>query len=74
MNGRECKDELIGRAHTIATLADHAAHRTIPAAVNNYLVSDLAALVRDLTDFITNPPCCDGGPQWGHARCCKSLP
>jgi len=75
MNGRERKDDLIGRAHAISIRADHDAHsRPIPAAVNNDLVWELATLVRDMADLIVSPPCCDGGPQWGHARGCKSLP
>lgn len=74
MNGQQRKDHLVSRAEAIAIRADRAAHRAIPAAVNNELVSELATLVHDLANFITNPPCCDGGPQWGHARGCKSLP
>lgn len=23
---------------------------------------------------LENPPCCEGGPQWGHAMDCHSLP
>lgn len=74
MNGRERKDDLIGRAKAVAINAEEATRQAIPAAVNNELVAELATLVRDLADFITDPPCCDGGPQWGHAWTCESLP
>lgn len=64
--GRERKDELVARANRLAeqateiTLKGYAAPLTI----------DLANLVRDMADMIANPPCCDGGPQWGHAWTC----
>jgi len=73
MNGRERKDDLTARAHAVAAWAD-AAHRAIPADTGIALGFQLATLVRDLADFIAAPPCCDGGPQWGHASTCPTLP
>lgn len=37
-------------------------------------VALLAWLLAELTWKVENPPCCKGGPQWGHAWDCPSLP
>ena len=57
--------ELVKRAN--AVLAD-LSHETDPALL------DLAEIVRDMADMIANPPCCNGGPQWGHDWKCSTLP
>lgn len=57
--------ELIKRAD--ALLAE-LSHETPPA------ILELADIVRDMADMIANPPCCNGGPQWGHDWNCPTLP
>lgn len=33
-------------------------------------VAVLAFLLAELKRKVENPPCCEGGPQWGHAWDC----
>ena len=43
----------------------------------NLTVESLWAHITELEKRITaleNPPCCGGGPQWGHAWTCPRLP
>lgn len=75
MNGRERKDELVKRAELLNELAIISKRPELAGSLDlEQLFRELIAIIRDMADLIANPPCCDGGPQWGHAWTCPTLP
>lgn len=48
-----------------------------PGPTKSAIAACLAARLVELEDrtaALENPPCCNGGPQWGHAPNCPKLP
>lgn len=45
-----------------------------PRQVDVRMLLHLVRLLQERVEKLENPPCCGGGPQWGHAWNCSKVP